>query len=153
MAVTCVCLYDFYFTQKEFAGNSNALKVAPETHTQNTRKENVTSIQHKEITNRGNVQSGLIAYISPETGELVTQPAPTNQSQGQGTAGSIQPKNIEQEIKELPPIEFTSYPDGMVTADLNGHFMVPQMATIDCNGEISTAHSDQHETNVNCATK
>ena len=98
-------------------------------------------------------QSGLIAYISPETGKLTTQAAASNlrtAANPRATVSVAQQTNQDPEAKELPPIKFTTYRDGMVRADLNGHFMVPQTATIDCNGQLRTTHDDHPEVSTHC---
>ena len=38
----------------------------------------------------------------------------------------------------------------MVRAQLNGHFMVPQIATMDCQGELHTKHAEQLDVAENC---
>ena len=92
-----------------------------------------------------NTQSGLLAYISPQTGELSPQPLTKKEI---AQASSSTRKN-----EELPPIKYTRYENGMIRADLNGHFMVPQTATVNCNGELHTTHSERTITADKCVNK
>ena len=96
-------------------------------------------------------QSGLIAYVSLETGELTTQ-AQADSKLAQADSKIFQSRVAAkaQQDKELPSIKYTTYANGMVRAQLNGHFMVPQIATIDCQGELHTKHAEQLDVAENC---
>jgi len=113
------------------------------------------SVYLKKESIAANTEKGLIAYVSPTTGELTTQPATVRQP----TAGDItQSSALNQSAntptnKELPPIKYTTYANGMIRAELNGHFMVPQMATVDCQGKLHTKHTEQLEVTESCVTK
>jgi hypothetical protein len=74
--------------------------------------------------------TGLTAYIDPETGNLVSQPAQSLTS-GSATVGAV----------NLPPVKLTTHPNGMVQADLNGRFRIPLQVTVGCDGEIHKQHS------------
>jgi len=83
-------------------------------------------------------QQGRIAYISPETGELTSKPPETADPINQSEATSAE--------QALPPIKITTYADGMVKADLNGHFQMEQSATLDCQNNIDISHDHPRNT-------
>ena len=95
-------------------------------------------------------ESGLTAYISPVTGELTTQPSSKLRT-NQASAVKLLPNS--QKDKESIPIKYTTYPNGMVRAQLNGHFMVPQSASLDCNGELRIEHAKPLEVAESCSHK
>jgi hypothetical protein len=80
---------------------------------------------------------GQIAYLDPVTGQLTSKPADSL------TKGSALQAQVN-----LPPIKITTYADGTVQADLNGRFRTPLMATIGCDGKLTTEHSDKLEPKV-----
>ena len=78
------------------------------------------------------------AYIDPDTGQLITAPASIDPA-------SPESNNFGQvgENPDLPPVEIITHADGTVQVDLKGRFRTPLMATIGCDGVVSTEHSAQ----------
>jgi hypothetical protein len=76
--------------------------------------------------------AGRTAYIDPKTGQLSSQ------------AGvPIENQAALQAQVNLPPVKITTYANGTVGAALNGRFRVPLTATIACDGQIKTKHSNE----------
>ena len=77
---------------------------------------------------------GQVAYVDPATGELTSKPD-----------NPLQKSLAQQAQVNLPPVKVTTYSNGTVQADLNGRFRTPLMATIGCDGKLTTEHSDHLE--------
>ncbi len=97
-----------------------------------------TAISAQQLNQRQSVKasdqaSARTAYIDPVTGELTAPPA----TDGVTPALEQQLKQIE---SALPPVTFKVLNDGSMQANLNGRFHSPLMATIDCEGKVSTSH-------------
>ncbi|MFT5612282.1 MAG: hypothetical protein ACI9WC_001603 [Arenicella sp.] len=75
---------------------------------------------------------GQVAYVDPVTGELTSKPLLST---------------LSQEVQyNLPPVKIITYSNGTVQAVLYGRFRTPLMvATIGCNGKLTTEHSDHLE--------
>ncbi|MFT5135766.1 MAG: hypothetical protein ACI9XU_001780 [Arenicella sp.] len=71
------------------------------------------------------------AYVNPVTGELTANPLHSTLSQ--------------QVQLNLPPVKITTHSNGTVEAVLYGRFRTSLMATISCDGELTTEHSDHLE--------
>lgn len=108
--------------------------------------QNIETPIAQNIETPSEYQSGLTAYISPETGELTTEPTTARPANANATT------NRSKSAKSAP-VKFTNYKDGMVRADLYDNFMVPQTATVDCNGELSIEHNEQAEAANPCVVK
>ena len=91
----------------------------------------IVSVTFVDDNPKASLAKGQIAYIDPETGELTSQPIAEIDS------GPPLRKEVN-----LPPVKVTTYADGTVQADLNGRFRTPLIATIGCDGELKTGHSD-----------
>lgn len=94
----------------------------------------VVSVRYIDEQNPAGSQT---AYLDPVTGELTSRPADSfDNSSSLKAEGS------------LAPVKITTYTDGSVKADLNGRFRTPLMATIGCDGELTTGHSDDLQSEV-----
>ena len=110
----------------------NDTKPTNETSAQTPNKIVSVSVVHNKST--ASPAGSRIAYLDPETGELTSKSADPLES------GS----SLQAEVN-LPPVKITTYSDGTVQAELNGRFRTPLMATIGCDGELATGHSDHLE--------
>lgn len=153
----------FFYSKKESSAESGQVVTPSQIVTPIRTQLTAQATTNKSLdtdqtpsTQSPNTNSGLIAYISPVTGELTTQPS-AKQSFAETTtsesATSNQQAGIQQQSKELPPIKYTTYENGMIRAQLNGHFMVPQTASVDCNGELHTKHAERLEVAETCVNK
>ena len=152
----------FYSKQESSATNVRVITpVETQLASQTTTNKSLNNDQSPS-THSASTKSGLIAYISPVTGELTTQPSTkqtlsTKQTKAEiaiAEAGtSNQQASTQRQNEELPPIKYTTYENGMVRAQLNGHFMVPQTASVDCNGELHTKHAERIEVAETCVNR
>ena len=76
--------------------------------------------------------SSRMAYIDPETGELISTPSSTD--------GISETQSAE---VDLPPVKVTEYADGTVGVELNGRFSTPLVATMSPDGTITQEHSEE----------
>ena len=132
----------FLYLQQDQSGATDTQKV---TSVQKMNSEQEFPAADSEPDDLINTQSGLVAYVSPQTGELSPQPLTKKEL--------AQASSLSQKDDELPPIKYTRYENGMIRADLNGHFMVPQTATVNCNGELHTTHSERPIAADKCVDK
>jgi hypothetical protein len=119
------------------------------TDSQKSNQSNVVSEQavqqtESQVTQPQSPQTiGRSAYIDPTTGKLLSQPTESTQE--------IQPGSIVKGDDNLPPVKITTHSNGMVQAQLNGRFQMPLQATIGCDGQITTEHSNRQIADVtNC---
>ncbi len=73
-----------------------------------------------------------MAFIDPKTSQLTSRPSTT-----------IQNKAALQAQGNLAPVQYTTYADGTVGANLNGRFRAQLMVTVDCDGNIKTQHANE----------
>lgn len=79
-----------------------------------------------------------MAFIDPKTGQLTSRPSTPIQNQA-----ALQNQAARQAQANLPPVQYTTYADGTVGANLNGRFRTQLMVTVDCDGNIKTQHANE----------
>ena len=79
-----------------------------------------------------------MAFIDPQTGQLTSRPSTPIQNKA-----ALQNQAALKAQANLPPVEYTTYADGTVSANLNGRFRTQLMVTVDCDGNIKTQHANE----------
>lgn len=90
---------------------------------------------NQTATPRLEAASGMIVYIDPVTGEIITPPTGTRPAQ-------LAKPTTEPSEKKMPELEptLTPVPGGGIMIQLDSRFHNPLTATIDADGEVRFEH-------------
>jgi hypothetical protein len=80
--------------------------------------------------------SGMKVYIDPQTGAVVSEPAPGSVPLQMSPQEQNALSTSSQDLVQIP----SSEPGGGVKLDLQGRFQSPLIGTIDANGKVKVEH-------------